>query len=539
MLQTLHPICLQAQVIGLHTGNWSQGIVPSTVQNATIANGITVTIDVDDLNINNFNLESGATINIPKDKEITVNGTFTTSGTLDLSSDKNDSGVLFLKGTSSGNVTYKRGGLLANEWYIVTPPITGQTVKSFAENAANDIRINTTPDPDRYAIATYDDTLAAGSKWVYYDADVNATDEFIAGQSYSMSRATDGEVTFTGTLAVDDLIKTMIAGQWNAIGNPFTTYYPANKNSSSSFLNDNIGVLDANFPSLYIWDDTQSKYVAVTELDASNRSLPPGQGFFVKMKAGETEVSFNEAKRSTKPSSGDTDFQKTTQQPSITLQVSNGKTTVATDIKYFKNATTGFDTGFEIGNFNSTGLDIYTRLVDKSNSINYTIQSLPSNNYENMIVPIGIKAKKGDEVSFSATYTNLPNGVDLYLEDKLQNLFIKLNDATQNEIKVVFENDVNDIGRFYLHTSSKSLSVDNINTLNNISMYTSNKVLKIKGLEENASIKMYSVLGKMVLQTELNTTERNEISLSKFSEGIYIVYLQTENEKLSKKITLK
>ena len=70
-------------------------------------------------------------------------------------------------------------------------------------------------------------------------------------------------------------------------------------------------------------------------------------------------------------------------------------------------------------------------------------------------------------------------------------------------------------------------------------MYTSNKVLKIKGLEENASIKMYSVLGKMVLQTELNTTERNEISLSKFSEGIYIVYLQTENEKLSKKITLK
>lgn len=520
-------------------GNWSFGKVPTQIETAFIDENQTVTIDVDDLEMDELELGNNATLNIPADKEIVVNNDFTSNGNLSLNSDKTNAGVLLLNGTTSGSITYKRGGLLANEWYIVTPPVTGQTIKTFAENAANDIRINTTPDPDRYAIATYDDSKAAGSRWVYYDADVNASDEFIAGQSYSMSRATNGDFTFTGTLSVDDVTKTVIAGKWNAIGNPFTTYYPANKNSTSSFLNDNIDVLDANFPSLYLWDDTQSKYVAVTELDALDRSLPPGQGFFVKIKAGETEVSFQQEKRSLKPSSGDTGFQKTAQQPSITLQVSKGKTTVATDIKYFENATIGFDPGFEIGNFNSAGLDIYTRLVDKSNTTNYTIQSLPTNNYENMVVPIGIKAKKGDEISFSATYANLPNGVDLYLEDKLQNLFIRLNEATQNEVKVVFENDVNDIGRFYLHTSSKSLSTENLNELNNISIYTYNKILKIKSLEENASIKIYSVAGKLVLQTELNKTDNNEISLTKFSKGVYMVYLQTGKEKLSKKIILK
>ena len=31
---------------------------------------------------------------------------------------------------------------------------------------------------------------------------------------------------------------------------------------------------------------------------------------------------------------------------------------VSTNIKFFENATTGFDIGYDIGNFNSTGLDI-------------------------------------------------------------------------------------------------------------------------------------------------------------------------------------
>ena len=159
----------------------------------------------------------------------------------------------------------------------------------------------------------------------------------------------------------------MVADQWNAIGNPFTTYYPANKNSSSSFLNDNMDALDDSFKSLYLWDNDQNKYVAVSEVDASDRSLPPGQGFFVRMKSGQTEISFKEEKRSTKPGSGDTDFARNNDTtPTITLSISDNITTVKTDIKYFDTATQGLDPGYDIGNFNGASLDVFTHLLENS-----------------------------------------------------------------------------------------------------------------------------------------------------------------------------
>ena len=523
-----------------NTGNWSLGIVPTTVQNATITNGITVTIDVEDLNINNFILESGATISIPKDKEITVNGTFTTNGTLDLSSDKNDSGVLFLKGNTNGTVTYKRGGLLANKWSIVTPPVSGQTVKTFAENAANNIRVNTTPNPDRYAIGYYDDAQADGSKWQYYDANVSASTEFVAGNSYAISRATDGEVSFTGTLTASNVFKTLIADQWNAIGNPFTTYYPANKNSNSSFLNDNMNALDDSFKSLYIWDNDQNKFVAVSEVDAANRSLPPGQGFFVRMKAGQTEINFKEAKRSTKPASGDTDFARNTDTtPNITLSISDNTNTVKTDIKYYDTATQGLDPGYDIGNFNGSSLDVFTRLLENNTGTNFTIQSLPTSNYENMVIPVGLKASQGTEITFTAEILNLPNGIDTYLEDREKNVFTKLSEAN-SKYSIVLESDVNSIGRFYLHTTSQVLSTDTIKALVGISMYNVNNTLKIHGLEAGtkAIVKMYSIVGKEIFQAKIIGMNTNEIQLTKVSQGVYIIKLETKKGELTKKVVL-
>tara|TARA_R110002051_G_scaffold128399_3_gene202120 strand:+ start:213 stop:4445 length:4233 start_codon:yes stop_codon:yes gene_type:complete len=533
-----------AQNSFMTTGNWSDptkwsfGKVPTQIETAKIEENQVVTIDVDDLEMDELELATNATLNIPADKEIIVNNSFISSGNLSLNSDKTNAGVLLLNGTTTGNITYKRGGLIANEWYIVTPPVAEQAIKTFAENATNDIRVNTTPDPDRYAIATYDDSKAAGSRWVYYDANVNASDEFVPGQSYSMSRATNGDFTFTGTLTVDNLYKTMIAGQWNAIGNPFTTYYPANKNSTSSFLNDNIGVLDANFPSLYLWDDTQSKYVAVTELDASDRSLPPGQGFFVKMKAGETTITFNKDKRTTKPNSGDTSFSKTELNPSIKLQVSKDKTTVSTNLKYFESATIGFDAGLEIGNFNSTGLDIYTRLVDESNSINYTIQSLPKDNYENMIVPIGFQGNKGDEISFNQIATNLPSDIKVFLEDREKNLFIDLTDITAN-YSLTLSKDFNGINRFYLHTSSNALGTINSNLLEDLKLFYVNNSIKINGLQiGKTSLKIFSLEGKQIVSEKFEATGTDQVQIPNFAKGMYIITISNNNGKISKKIII-
>ncbi|PQJ80733.1 hypothetical protein BTO18_16835 [Polaribacter porphyrae] len=514
---------------------WSLGKVPTQIENAIIAENQTVTIDVDDLEIDDFELETGATLNIPNDKEITINNTFTSSGNLSLASDKNDSGVLLVNGSISGNVTYVRGGLLANKWSIVTPPVSGQTIKSFAENNANDIRQNTGISPVRYAIAYYDDTKAVGSKWVYYDTTVNATDTFTAGTSYSMSRATDGSVTFVGTLAVDDINKTLNADEWQAIGNPFTTYYPANKNSNNSFLNENFDALDDSFKSLYVWDAIQEKYVAVSEVDANDRSLPPGQGFFIKMKTGQTNVSFNKAKRTTKPASGITTFEKGNVTPNIVVNVSKGKTTVKTRIKFFDNTTNGFDTGFDIGNFDSHSLDIYSRIVDNSVATNLTIQSLPKDNYENIIIPLGIVAKKGDNITIDGILENLPQSVYVYLEDRLQNSFTDLKTSKK---QWTVENDISGVGRFYLRLSGKALSTAT-NELTGVSLFESNHQLHIYGLQNDASLRLYSISGKAILSSKVEGIIKTTIDLPELATGVYIANLQTEQGTISKKIIIK
>lgn len=519
--------------------NWSLGVVPGQIENVTIANGVTVTLDVDDLQIKDFTLASGATLAIPKDKEITVTGSFNSSGgTLELSSDANDSGVLFIKGNSTGNVTYKRGGLVANQWSIVTPPVTGQTIKTFAENASNDIRINTTPDPDRYAIAYYDDSQSEGNKWVYYDVDVNASTEFIQGQSYAMSRNTNGEVSFTGTLLSENTTKTLTADQWSAIGNPFTTYYPANKNSNSSFINDNTAALDDAYQSIYMWDNGQSKYIAVTELDANDRSLPPGQGFFVRMKTGQTEVSFSEAKRSTKPSSGTTNFERSAV-PSIDLKVKSENITVSTAIKYFDAVSKGLDPGYDIGNFDSS-FDIYTQLLEDNHGINYTIQSLPNNNYETTIIPVGINANEGDELIFTTEVSNLPENIHVYLEDRDLGTFHRL-DEPNADYTVVLNTAMNGIGRFYLHTTTSVLSIEDPQLLSNIKIYQNYKSnLRVSGIENGSvTMEIYDLLGKAVQRSTFEANGVNDIGLNPITSGIYIIQLQTSKGIVNKKIIIE
>ena len=517
--------------------NWSFGTVPQKVDRAVVKANQEITIDVADLEIDDLVLENNATLKIPKDKAIIINNQFDSNGNLELGSDANDSGVLLVNGKTTGTVTYKRGGLLANKWSIVTPPVSGQKVKEFIENIDNAIRINTVPNPNRYAVAYYDDSKPSGSKWVYYTENVTNTDEFTAGKSYSMSRKTDGEVTFIGTLSINDLKRSLVAGQWNAIGNPFTTYYPANKNSSSSFLKDNYAVLDDNFKSLYIWDNTQRKYVAVTEISEVAKSLPPGQGFFIKLKTDENEIQFHKDKRSSKPTSGDTSFEKNNTKASIFLKATSNKTTVATEIKFFDTATAGFDAGYDIGNFESSGLDLYTRLISSKNNKNFTIQSLKNDSYSDLKIPLGIKGKKGETIIISSKNRNLPTEINVYLEDTKNRSFVNLTD--KNALyQFTLENDFNNVGRFYIHTSSKVLDTNN-SIKNDIKVFSVDKKLIIKNTnEENIDLKIYSILGKQILHQKVNLNLNPKISLSNFNTGVYLIKIKSDTIDFSKKIII-
>ena len=166
-------------------------------------------------------------------------------------------------------------------------------------------------------------------------------------------------------------------------------------------------------------------------------------------------------------------------------------------------------------------------------------QSLPKDNCENMIIPIGLNADSGKEITFSSEAQNLPSGIKVFLEDKLTNTFTRLDEAN-SDYKITLTENTNGIGRFYLHTKSSVLNVDDV-IVENISIYkTDNSNLRIVGIPQGKSdIKIFTILGKEVLNSSFTSTGVQNITLPKVATGVYIVHLETETGTLNKKITLE
>ncbi len=155
-----------------------------------------------------------------------------------------------------------------------------------------------------------------------------------------------------------------------------------------------------------------------------------------------------------------------------------------------------------------------------------------------MIIPVGINASHGTQITISAQALNLPNGIDVYLEDKQDSSFRLLSDTSN--FTTTLSSNLNGIGRFFIHTSSSLLSNDNV-TLDNVSIYTTDNTLRIVGVQRgNTSVSLYSILGKQLLKTSFQANGLNDIKLPNLKTGIYIVQIESEDrKKLNKKVIIQ
>ena len=289
---------------------------------------------------------------------------------------------------------------------------------------------------------------------------------------------------------------------------------------------------------LWVWNQgtgTSGAYEVKTVADAI--VIAPAQGFFVKANAVGGTFNFAESNQA---SSGGT-FQRTDIRPEIYLTISDQTDAREAKIYYIENMTSGFDVGYEGGLFNgvSNPLAIYTHLVADSEGKNYQVQSLPTNNYENMIIPVGINAISGTAISIDASTNNFPDGINIYLEDKQDNSFTLLD--ADSSFNTTLENDLSGIGRFFLYTTAGTLSTDALEIHNNVSIYkTSNDNLRIVGVQNGtASIQIYNILGKQMMRTSFEGMGVNDISLPTLPIGVYIIKLATETGTINKKIIIK
>ena len=252
---------------------------------------------------------------------------------------------------------------------------------------------------------------------------------------------------------------------------------------------------------------------------------------------GSNTFNFTEAMQSHQ--SSDT-FQRTeNNRTEITLQLTNGSISRDADIFYIDGTTTEFDNGYDSSMFSGVANEfaIYTHVVANGTGKNLGIQSLPNSDLESMIIPVGIKATSGTEITISANAVNLPTGLNVYLEDKQDATITLLDDVS--DFSTTLDSDLNGIGRFYLHTVSSMLNISDHN-LDHISVYRSAQTnLRVEGVQNGtANLKIYDMLGKQVLETSFEGNGTNTIPLPNVQNGVYIVYIETELGVLNKKIIL-
>ena len=433
---------------------------------------------------------------------------------------------LIANSTFSGNITYNRN--LANtDWYLVSSPVTGQDIDTFvsAEGLASGTNNN------NMGLASYDNTSAA---WDYYQSGTSGSGDFALGSGRSIKLATAGDISFTGTMPVDD-VSIAITNGYNLVGNPYPSYIAANTgaDSSNNILTVNTSILSE--ATLWFWNQATNTYDAINQA-SSSMDISPAQGFFVET-SGSNTLSITEAMQSHQSSDS---FQRlSNERPEISLVLSDGEITRDTDVYYIDGTTTGFDNGYDSTTFGgaANSFSIYTHLVANSNGQDLAIQSLPNSDLDTMIIPVGITAAAGEEISISANAINLPEGVNIYLEDKNDNSFTLL-DST-SVFTATPDEDLNGIGRFYIHTTATALS-DNQVSLTNVSMYVVDSNLTITGVHTaNASVRVYDLVGKEVVNTSFEGTGLNKIELPVLTTGVYVVQLETQTEAVNKKIIIK
>lgn len=477
-----------------------------------------------------------------------------TPGKLIVSSNATTSGSIIVEGNSpSGNITYQRY-IDDTKWHLVAPPVVavaGYTIPNFVADAANAVNVK---DTDKYAVSYYKNTNLAGNRWVYHktSADGSVPNEealtaFTNGMGYSMNRTSAGLFSFKGLMPTANVTVPLVTAApsthyWHAVGNPYPSFLPVNDDANVvNVVDQNLAVFDTEFAGLYIWDANLNggEYTLINKAYSGAVYLAPGQAFLVNTKDNNESFIFSEALQSHQ--NGADTFYRTSQAPSIVVKLSNGKRNKTTTLKYFSSATTGLDIGYDGGAYQdgSPSFSLDTHLVSNSQGTDFTLQCLPLDAYETLVVPLSVRAAANQELSFTVNTTSLPTGVSVYLEDKVKNSIHNISDAAYSFTP---STPLNGVGRFYIHTSQKSLSVADVNGLAKVNIYkTSNNILKIIGLENanKSRVKVYSITGKEVLSKNITAKNVNNIQLPKLSAGVYIVKVDSDVKQHTKKIIIE
>lgn len=492
--------------------NWDNNVVPTAGDVAVIPNVANRPIASGPITLSEMLIQPGASV--------TAAAAVTNTGIITVAS-----GASFIAPTSvSGQVTYERN-LSTSNWYYVSSPVVGQNVDAFVTALALETQ---------GAFQSFCAFDTAISNWVCYENASTFVGDFINGKGYIVSLlGASGAISFTGTMNTgNELIMLDPTGNgYNLIGNPYTSFI-----DTGAMLSASTAALSTE--TIWVFDASTNSYE--TKVTVDNFQLAPGQGGFIQSNGAAGNVVINEAFQSHQDP--DT-FLRSAARTEIYLTLSDGSRLKNTRIYYIDGATTGFDNGYDGPMFRafSDPFSIYTHLVTDGIGRDMGVQSIPNDDYENLVVPVGITVTSGTEFSISASSINLPDGLDLYLEDRDNNTFTVL--TTNSDFTLTTTSSLNGVGRFYLHTVSSVLGINDTALATNLQIYTtaSTKELIIKGqLSGATTAELYNIEGKLMITKALDQfNASNVVNVSDLSSGVYVVTVANAKQTKTQKVIIK
>jgi len=393
-----------------------------------------------------------------------------------------------------------------------------------------------------------------------YNADLNAWNDYFKnsqsgnldpGKGFSIRTDANSPVTFSGTLNAGNItVGGLLSDRWNCIGNPFTSAIGINNasNSVANFLNENaISSLNLNpaYSAIYIWDNTDGSgnngewgnytIISNTPVDASY-SVQQGQAFMVLMNDAANSVSFTSAMQTHMPGLA----LKSTESawPMIKLEAMINNQKSSTILAFNDRMTKGLDVTYDAGLLRgSSDLVLYSKLV-QDNGIPFAIQALPNNDFNKMIIPIGIESKTDGELVFSAELFNLSSDCQVILEDKLKKTFTNL---SQKDYKTNITANSVIPDRFQIHTSYLTTGTNPTNLAEQLSAYAIRNIeIKVKGQVTNKAIAtLYDIQGRVILSKNLEEGTINTIATPNIKTAIYLLIVHDNGKTQSFKIPVK
>ena len=499
----------------------------------------------------NLTVASGKSFTIEKTGSVIVNGNFLNVGTFILNSESDAFSSIIIGGTVYGNITYNRyvNSVGTNEWDLIGSPVDGQSISSFA--SANSSTLGTSS--NIYAIGSYDN---ATNTWTNYTTStIGSAGNFDRGRGYQMASVSDGTgiLKFTGTPASTTQTQAIInndaanAGtgkRWNLVANPFPSYIHGNTNadSSNNFLTVNTDKLHDSYEAIYGYDADGSGYTAYNNT-SSALNLAPGQAFMVASdNTSSDNISFTTDMRTIV--GGDDlivgDILEDTFE--LIIKLYDGDTELDYTKFYFADGLSlGLDPGYDAGNFNQ-GASLMSRLVEEDEGVGLVINAMGLESVNDVVVPLEINRESGNSFRISIDTFDIYAGTNVYLEDNQQGTMTLLN---EQDFELTPENNLSGVGRFFIHLTETTFSIDNEVDTNLLNAYKldRNNFIIVEGLTVQSGItnvKLYSLLGREILSTELNNSINTQtISTERIATGVYVIKLQSGNNLITKKLIIK